>query len=80
MVGLHVGLEHGDDRDALRLGQGDVLVDEVDVRVDDGELPVRLAAEQVRGAGGLVVEQLPEEHVDLQSSSWSGLTSYQVFY
>ena len=30
--------KHGDDRDALRLGQRDVVVDEVDVRVDDREL------------------------------------------
>jgi len=55
VVGLHVRVEHGDDRRALRLGEGEVPVDQVDVRVDDGELPVRCAPEQVRGAGGLVV-------------------------
>ena len=42
VVGLHVRLEHGDDRDALRLGQRDVVVDQVGVRVDDGELAVVL--------------------------------------
>ena len=52
VVGLHVRLEHGDDRDALRLGERDVLVDQVDVRVDDRELRLRLAAEQIGGAGG----------------------------
>ena len=62
VVGLDVRLEHGDDRDALRLGQRDVVVDEIDVRVDDRELAVRLAAEQVGGAGGLVVEELAEVH------------------
>ena len=63
MVGLDVRVEHGDDRHALRVGQRDVLVNEVDVRVDDGELAVRLAAEQVGGARALVVQQLPEVHV-----------------
>ena len=63
VVGLDVRVEHGDDRHALRIGQRDVLVNEVDVRVDDGELAVRLAAEQVGGARALVVQQLPEVHV-----------------
>ena len=66
MVGLHVRLEDRDDRDALGLGQRDVVVDQVDVRVDDRELAVALAAEEIGGAGGLVVEELSEEHVDLQ--------------
>ena len=69
VVGLHVGLEDGDDRHALRLGERDVLVDEIDVRVDDGELPVRLAAEQIGGAGRVVVEQLAEEHGGLRIGS-----------
>ena len=51
MVGLDVGLDDGRDHGALRFGERDVLVDEVDVRVDDGELPDGLAAEQVGGAG-----------------------------
>ena len=46
----------------LRLGQPDVLVHEVGVRVDHSELRLRLAAEQVRGARGLVVEELAEVH------------------
>ena len=63
VVGLDVRVEHGDDRHALRVGQRGVLVNEVDVRVDDGELAVRLAAEQVGGARALVVQELPEVHV-----------------
>ena len=66
VVGLHVRLEDGDDRDALGLGQRDVLIDQVDVRIDDGELASALAAEQIRGAGGLVVEQLAEEQGGLR--------------
>ena len=31
VVGLDVRLEHGDDRDPLRVGQGDVVVDQIDV-------------------------------------------------
>ena len=63
VVGLDVRIEHGDDRHALGAGQPDVLVNEVDVRVGDRELAVRLAAEQIRGARALVVQQLPEVHV-----------------
>lgn len=63
VVSLHVRLEHGDDRHALRLGQGDVVVDQVDVRVDHRERAVALAAQQIRRTRRLVVEQLPEEHV-----------------
>ena len=52
VVGLHVRLEHGHDRDALRLGQRDVAVDEVDVRIDDREARLALAPEQVGRARG----------------------------
>ena len=52
--------------DALRLGQCDVVVDQIDVRVDDRERAVALAAEQIRGAGGFVVEQLAEEQGGLR--------------
>ena len=79
VVGLHVRLEDRDDRRALGLGEREVLVDQVDVRIDDREPPVRLAAEQVRGAGRLVVQQLAEEHAGLQGRA-SRLTSYQVIY
>ena len=54
MIGLDVGVEDARDRCALRLGSRDVVLDEVDVRVDDRERAVRLAPEQVRGAGALV--------------------------
>ena len=69
VVGLHMGLEDGDDRDSLRLGQRDVVVDQIDMRIDDGEPALRLTPEQVGGTGRLVIEQLAEEH---------GLTSYQL--
>jgi hypothetical protein len=66
MIGLHVRLENRHDRHTLGLGERDVLVDQVDVRVYDGELATGLAAEQIGGAGGLVVQQLSEVHTDLQ--------------
>jgi hypothetical protein len=62
VVGLDVGLDDGGDLGALRPGQRDVLVDEVDVRVDDGEPPDGLATEQVGRARGLVVQELAEIH------------------
>ena len=71
VVGLQVRLEHRDDRHALALGELDVRVDEVDMRIDDRERLLGLAAQQVRRAGGVVVEQLAEVH---------GLTSYQAIY
>jgi hypothetical protein len=66
VVRLHVRLEHGGDRNALGLRERDVLVDEVDVWVYHGKLSSALAAEQVRGAGGFVVEQLAEEQGGLR--------------
>jgi hypothetical protein len=47
VVGLQVRVEDRHDRNALGLGQGDVIVDQVDVRVDHGELTVTDTAEQV---------------------------------
>jgi len=79
VVGLDLGLDDGDDLGALRLGQRDVLVDEVDVRVDDGASPDGLATEQVGRARGLVVQELAEIHGDLDRSGAS-LTSYQAIY
>lgn len=70
VVGLHVGLEHGDDRHCLSLGERDVPIHEVDVRVHYGELAVGLAAEQVGGAGSFVIEQLSEIHDDLHVRDW----------
>ena len=71
VVRLNVGLDHRDDLRALRVRGGDVVIDQVRMRVDDGELPRRLAAKQIGGAGRLVVEELAEVH-------W-GLTTYQEF-
>jgi hypothetical protein len=65
VVGLEVGLQDGDDSHALRLGERHVFVDEIHVRVDDRELPMRCTAEHVRGACRVVVEQLAEEHLGL---------------
>jgi hypothetical protein len=48
------------------------------VRVDDGERSLALAAEQVRRARGLVVQQLAEVHVGLRSLELIDLTSYQA--
>ena len=63
VIGLDVGLENRGDPRALGLGLGDVLVDEVIVRVGDGEHARRLAPEDIRGTRGLVIEQLAEVHV-----------------
>jgi hypothetical protein len=63
MVGLNVGLDHRGDLRPLGLRADDVLIDEIQVGVDDGELTNRLAAEQVGGAGRLVVEELAEVHL-----------------
>src|SRR4051794_38409688 len=62
VVGLDVGVEHRGDRRALPLGERDVLVHQVEMGVDDREGAVGLAAEEVRGAGGVVVEELAEVH------------------
>ena len=62
VIGLDVGLDHGGDLRALRLRGGDVVVDEVRVGVDHCELARRLTAEQIRGAGRLVVQELTEVH------------------
>jgi hypothetical protein len=56
VVGLHVRLEDRDDWNALSVGQAYVLVDEIYVRVHDRERALRLAAQQVGGAGAVVVE------------------------
>ena len=80
VVGLHVRVEHRHDRRALRLGQPDVCIDQVDVRLDDRQLRIGLAPKHVRGARRLVVKQLPEEHADLQDPDTDRLTNYQVIY
>ena len=50
----------------MGLGERDVLIDQVDMRIDHGEPAAALAAEQIRRAGGFVVEQLAEEQGDLR--------------
>jgi hypothetical protein len=57
VVGLHVRLEHGRDRRTDSGRRGEVIGDEVRMRVDDGELVVRGAAEQVAGTGAGVVQE-----------------------
>jgi hypothetical protein len=54
---LHVRLEDGDDRRSQRGRRSQVVVDEVDVWVGDGQLAVRTAAEQVAGTGAGVVQE-----------------------
>jgi hypothetical protein len=80
VVGLQVRLEDGHDRGALCLGRRDVLADEIDMRVDHGERAVRLAPEEIGGAGRVVVQQLSEVHAGLRVVDVIGLTSYQVIY
>src|SRR5215216_4269935 len=80
VVGLQMRVEHRDDRGTLGGDERDVLVDELDVRLDDGESAVGLAPQQVRGARGLVVQQLAEVHTRLQKVELTGLTSYQLIY
>jgi hypothetical protein len=50
------------------------------VGVDDRELDARLAAEQVGGTRGLVVQQLSKIHAGPREVIVTGLTSYQVIY
>jgi len=66
VVGLHVRVEHRDDRHPLALCPREVLIDQVDVWVDDSERAVGLAAEDIGGASRLVVQELPEVHACLQ--------------
>jgi len=68
VVSLHVSLDHRNDRRALTRGEADVLIDQIHVRVHDRELAVRLAAQNVRGAGSLVVEQLSKVHASTSES------------
>jgi hypothetical protein len=57
MICLHVRLEHRHDRRAQRGCNGEVVVDEVEVRIDDRQLRVRAATEQVTRARRLVVQE-----------------------
>ncbi len=62
VIGLHVRFEDGTDRRTETPGFLEVLVDEVGVRIDDGEPAVREAAELVARAGGGRKEKRPEDH------------------
>src|SRR5262249_8842175 len=62
MVGLHVRLEHSRDPGADLLGGVDVLVDELEVRVDDGQLVVCRAAEQIARTRARRVQKLSQHH------------------
>jgi hypothetical protein len=81
VVGLQMGVEDRDDRRALRLGQRDVIVDEVDVRIDDGKRAVapcsparsrRTRSRRSAAAGST--------HAVLHEVELIDLTSYQVIY
>jgi hypothetical protein len=50
VVGLHVRLEHGHDRRPDRGGRREIVVDQFDMCVDDGQRVVRGATEQVARA------------------------------
>ena len=62
MVGLHVGLEHGDDRPAGLLGLAKVILHELGMRIDNRQLLVRPAPEEVACARRLGVEERSQDH------------------
>ena len=66
VVGLHVCLQRRRDPRALGIREGDVGIDQVGVGVDNRHLAAALAAQEVGGARRFVVEELSEEHGDLQ--------------
>ena len=63
VVGLYVRLEDRDDRRATLPGGGEIRVDELRMRIDDGQLRGRETAEQVARAGGLAEEEGAEDHL-----------------
>ena len=65
VVSLDVRLEHGRDRRSNRGSAVDVLIHEVGVWIDDRELAVRQAAEEVAGARTLVVQERAQDHRNL---------------
>src|ERR1044072_1603609 len=70
VVRLDMGLEDGDDPRTCLLGLRQVRVDELLVRVDHCDLPVRETAQQVRRARRLPVEERTEDHpVEISSST-----------
>ena len=65
MVCLDVRLEDCGDSRALSRGDVDVFVDKVFMGVDHSQLTGRVAAEDVRRTGGLIVENLAKQHCGL---------------
>jgi hypothetical protein len=57
VVGVHVRLEDRDDRAADGFSGGEIVIDEVDVGVDDGQLSEGEAAEQITGARSSLVQE-----------------------
>ena len=62
VVSLDVRLEHGRDRRSNSGRIVEVLIHEVGVWIDDRELAVRQAAEEVAGARALVVQERAQDH------------------
>jgi hypothetical protein len=62
VVGLDVRLEDGNDRCADPLRPGDIRVNELDMGVDDCDLRVRHAPEQVARARAFLDKEGPEDH------------------
>ena len=71
VVGLHVRLEHRHDRRADRGRRSEVVVDEIDVRIDDRQRAVRGAAEQIARTGAGVVQKRVAAASVSPLSSWS---------
>jgi hypothetical protein len=65
VVRLNVRLEHSHDRCANRRGRSEIVVDEICVRIDDRQLPVRGTAEQVTRTGAGIVQEGTKQHSDL---------------
>ena len=62
MVCLHVRLEHRDDRRTRALGRSEVALDQQLVRIDDRELALSQAAEQIRRAGRVLKQERTQDH------------------
>ncbi len=72
VIRLDMRLEHGDDRRADRVSSRQVVVHELGMRVDDRQLPVRRAAEQVARTRRRVVQEGAEQH---RISSQAGVST-----
>ena len=63
MVGLHVGLEYRHNRRADRGSDLDVAIDELDVRIDDRQLTLRRATEQITRTRRALDEERTQDHM-----------------